>query len=125
MPTSKPRVTVTLDPETYRVLHRWARLQKRSIGKVVSELLDSVIEPLDRAADLMEAAANAPDEVKRGMVEAMVSVESDVLGAYSVIQGAYDSMESASGKGSTPVPVTRGSGTKNTHQNGAIKGRKS
>jgi hypothetical protein len=108
MPTNKPRVTVTLDPETYRVLHRWSSLQKRSIGKVMSELLDSVIEPLDRAADLMEAAANAPDNVKRGMVSAMTSVESDILAAYSTIQEALDTMDSAAGDDGNPRTCNTG-----------------
>ena len=128
MPTMKPRITVTLNQGTYGVIMLWAKLQKRSGGKVISELLDSMVEPLERAADLMEAAAKAPDDVKRGMAQALMSVETDVLAAYDRMQGGFDRVDGALARmeksESTPVPVTRGSGTENTHQFGAKKSRK-
>lgn len=145
MPTKKPRVIVTLEPETHDVIQRWATLQGRSRGKVIAELLDSTVGPLSRAVDLMEAAQRAPGDVKTGLVEALTSVETDLLGYYSKYQALREKVENegeggesldlsgsefeglplAPKGGSTPVPVTRGSGRKNPHQNGAKKGRKS
>jgi len=64
MPTSKPRITLTLNRSTYEVITELARLQKRSPGSVVVELLETVEEPLRNLAALLQAANEAPQDFR-------------------------------------------------------------
>lgn len=115
MPTIKPRVNVTLEPSTHEVIERLAMLQGRTRGAVIADLLDSVAPALSRTVALLEAAANAPRQVKEGLK--------------AVIDSAHDELVAASGEGTkqldfildqltnggaadgvNPHVVTRGSG---------------
>jgi hypothetical protein len=91
MPTSKPRVIVTLDPHVHETIQRLADLQGRSRGKVISELLEAVHPPLMRTVALLEAAREAPEQVKsglRGTIEQMEHELQESLGG-SVQQMDY------------------------------------
>ncbi|WP_460985719.1 hypothetical protein, partial [Staphylococcus aureus] len=68
MPTLKPRVAVTLENQTHEVISRLASLQKRSRSAVIADLLDSIVPALSRTVALLEAAREAPNEVKRGLI---------------------------------------------------------
>jgi hypothetical protein len=118
MPTLKPRVQVTLEPQTHDVIARLAKLQNRTRGSVIAELLDSVAPALIRTVALLEAAFEAPDQVKQGLravVEGvhdeLVSVSGDSIKQLDMLMQRLDG---DSEEGSTPVPVTRGSGTDST-----------
>lgn len=67
MPTVKPRVQVTLEPETHEVIERFARLQSRTRGAVISELLNEIAPAIGRTISLLEAAQEAPNQVKAGL----------------------------------------------------------
>jgi len=112
MPTIKPRVAVTLDPYTHAVIDRLATLQGRTRGSVISDLLDSVTPALTRTVALLEAAAAAPDEVKRGLRGVVESVHDELLAASGVASEQMDLLVTggAAGRGN-PHVVTRGSGT--------------
>jgi len=113
MPTEKPRVTVTLEPSTHEVIARLAKLQKRTRGAVIADLLDSVAPAMTRTVALLEAAAVAPWQVKAGLI--------------SVVEGIHEEFLQAAGDGSRraeyllqqaadPHVVTRGSQTPNSPQ---------
>lgn len=51
MPTIKPRVTITLHPQLHDLISRYARLQGRTRGAVIAELLDSIANPLASTLD--------------------------------------------------------------------------
>jgi len=134
MPTTKPRIAVTLNRRVYETIERLAALQGKSRGAVVAELLDSIHEPLMRTVALLDAAAQAPEEVKRGLRGVIEGVEAQLVGAAGgglaqldwlrarVSGGARAPRSGASvasprvgavgraKRGPTPVPVTRGSG---------------
>lgn len=114
MPTIKPRVQVTLEPATHEVIERFAKLQNRTRGAVIAELLDSIAPPLARTVALLEAAQEAPKTVK----DRLRSVADDLHGELVSLTGqAQDALgqlhaiSEGSPDGSTPVSVTRGSGT--------------
>lgn len=116
MPTLKPRIAITLDQETYDVVARLAELQSRSKGSVVADLVESVLPPLRRTVALLEAAQQAPEDVKAGLRSVVESAHNDLLKLSGSGQRQLDillqSLASAGSQdGSTPVPVTRGSGT--------------
>lgn len=139
MPTIKPRVQVTLEPHDHEVIARLAKLQGRTRGAVIADLLHEVIPALARTVALLEAAAEAPEQVKKGLRSVVDSVHDDLvrvsgdsikqmdfllseLGGGRVEGGAgctpprpaKRSKKAAPFVGATPVPVTRGSGTDST-----------
>lgn len=118
MPTIKPRVAVTLEPKTHEVIERLATLQGRTRGAVIADLLDSVAPALTRTVALLEAALEAPEQVKNGLRsvvegihEELVSASGDSTRQLEQLLGDIDRLPE---EGSTPVSVTRGSGTEPT-----------
>uniref|UniRef100_UPI00287F8070 hypothetical protein n=1 Tax=Pseudomonas aeruginosa TaxID=287 RepID=UPI00287F8070 len=69
MPTIKPRVQVTLEPSTHEVIERLAALQGCSRGAVIADLIDSVAPALGRTVALLEAAREAPAQVRQGLID--------------------------------------------------------
>lgn len=116
MPTVKPRIAITLEQETYDVIARFAELQSRSKGAVVSDLLESVLPPLRRTIALLEAAQQAPEHVKQGLRSVVEATHDDLLKLAGSGNQQLDMLlqglaAAGSQDGSTPVPVTRGSGS--------------
>lgn len=117
MPTIKPRVQVTLEPETHAVIERFASLQNRSRGAVIAELLDSIAPSLRRTVALLEAAIAAPESIKdglRGVVEGLqgelVNVSGDASKQLDILLDQID--KCATDAEASPHVVTRGSGLK-------------
>ncbi len=111
MPTLKPRVQVTLEPETHAVIERLAHLQGRTRGSVIAELLDSVAPPLRRTIALLEAAAEAPNDVKRGFRAAVESAHQELAALSGDASRQLDAfLDSLGEQGADPHVVTRGSG---------------
>jgi hypothetical protein len=130
MPTLKPRVQVTLEPYTHEVIERFARLQNRTRGSIISELLDSIAPPLARTVALLEAAQEAPKSVKQGLRSVVYGLHGELVAVTGEANAAFQHLESimAEEKGlladaSTPVSVTRGSGTDTTPHSKSQKNR--
>lgn len=116
MPTVKPRIAITLEQETYDVVARLAELQSRSKGAVVADLLEAVLPPLRRTVALLEAAQQAPEHVKAGLRSVVEATHDDLLKLTGSGNQQLDMLlqglgSAVSQDGSTPVPVTRGSGS--------------
>ena len=118
MPTSKPRIAVTLPQETFDVLARLAELQNRSRGSIVADLLVEITPPLSRTVALLEAAFSAPAEVRQGLRSVVEGVHDQFLAAagdgINQLDMLFESFSDQQADGPTPVPVTRGSGTDST-----------
>jgi hypothetical protein len=125
MPTIKPRVQVTLEPQTHEVIERLATLQGRTRGAVIADLIDSVAPALARTVALLEAAAAAPLEIKQGLRQVVDGVHDELVGVAGDTIKQMDwllgELGGASSEGSTPVSVTRGSGTDSTPKSKTIK----
>lgn len=128
MPTIKPRVQVTLEPATHAVIERLAVLQGRTRGAVIADLLDSVAPVMGRSVALLEAAAAAPQQVKDGLRSVVQGVHDDLVAVSGAATKSMDDIfEAFGGSGlaaSTPVSVTRGSGTDSTLTPQTTKSRK-
>lgn len=118
MPTVKPRVQVTMEPHDHEVIARLASLQGRTRGAVIADLLHEVIPALARTVALLEAAAAAPEQVKKGLRSVVESVHDELVATagqgIAQMDWLLGELQGGAGKGSTPVPVTRGSGTDST-----------
>ena len=127
MPTVKPRVAVTLEPSTHEVIARMAQLQDRTRGAVIAELLDAVAPALARTVALLEAAQEAPEQVKQGLLGVLDGMHQELLGVSGKASSQVDSIVAKMGspEGGNPHVVTRGSGTgvgvKNQAQKGSEK----
>lgn len=88
MATDKPRITITLNPHVYATLKRMSELGGQPMSSIISELLDSVHEPFMRTVALLDAAAQAPKQVKDGLRQSFEAVERDLYGVvgYTVAQ---------------------------------------
>ena len=116
MPTNKPRVQVTLEPETHAVIARFAQLQGRTRGSVIAELLDSVAPSLTRTVALLEAAFEAPESVKKGLRGVIEDLQGELVSASGDAAKQLDFVlsqmeQDAQNSASNPHVVTRGSGT--------------
>lgn len=79
MPTDKPRITITFPPNLKATISRFADLQGRSFGAVVVDLLETIHDPLMRTLAILDAAREAPEEVKRGLRQVFDDVERETV----------------------------------------------
>lgn len=111
MPTIKPRVQVTLEEQTHAVIDRLARLQGRTRGSIIAELLDSIAPTLARTVSLLEAAVEAPNDVKRGLRAMVEGLHQEVVEVSGEASSQLDMLlDRLSDSGADPHVVTRGSG---------------
>lgn len=115
MPTTKPRITVTLNQHVYDVFARLAELQGQSKGSIIAEILETVYPPLMRTVALLEAANEAPKQVRQGLKSNLEAIERELLKSTEGTTGQLDwmiqEMREASSGVSDPPLVTRGSGS--------------
>lgn len=111
MPTLKPRVQVTLEPHTHEVIERLATLQGRTRGSVIAELLDSIAPSLGRTVAILEAAMEAPNDVKRGLRAMVEDLHQEVISTSGDASRQLDMvLDRLSEQEANPHVVTRGSG---------------
>jgi len=108
MATDKPRITITLNPHVYATLKRMSELGGQPMSSIISELLDSVHDPFMRTVALLDAAAQAPKQIRDGLRQSFEAVEREIYGTvgYTVAQMDWliDQLGKppAGGVGSTP-----------------------
>jgi hypothetical protein len=71
MPTTNPRINVTLSPSLDLVVSRMATHQRVSKSQVLRELLEAAEPALQRAVALMDAAKTASTEARAGLARRM------------------------------------------------------
>jgi predicted DNA-binding protein len=81
MPTEKPRLSVMLEPQTYETLTRLARVQGRSAGAIIREVLEGVEAPLQRVAALLEAVEAQRESVDEAGKQALEEFHKDAAQA--------------------------------------------
>lgn len=145
--TKKPRITVTLEPHAYEVLSRLSAAGGESMSQLVSGFLEIGIPSLERVVLLLEQAKAATGQTREGLKEALARAEGALLPAVaeavlqndlfleditttlqrptvpeaSDVGGGTPPTARRKGEGagqSTPVLVTRGSGTGKTRRVG-------
>lgn len=92
MSTNKPRITVTFPVEHYAVLSKLSELQGVSMSSLVVDLFDSVLPLLERTAEILTSARNAPKEVKDSIRKMLDEAEARVIPAASDIIASLDEM---------------------------------
>lgn len=108
MASPKPRLQISLDHEMYVTIKRFARLQNRPMSKVVSEILEAVHDPLQRTVVLLEAAQDAPRQVKEGLRQVVEDLESDLEGEMGSAIKQLDLLLEKAREGANPRPSNTG-----------------
>jgi len=98
MPTTKPRIAITLPPHTYEVIRRLSELNGDPMSRIVAELVEAVAEPLMRTVALLEAAAAAPKQVRDGLRGTVQAMERELYGAAGYTLGQMDWLINEMGK---------------------------
>lgn len=90
MPTSKPRITITLNNRQHELLEAMSKVQKVSMSSIVVDLLDTAMPVLERVLEMLDAASKAPkaalDELKRSLDVA----EGEVMSLQAAALGQLD-----------------------------------
>lgn len=75
MATTKPRLTITLNPHTHAVITELARLQSKSKASIITDLLDTVVPVFQRTAYLLELSNRATTVVNDDIRDSMELAE--------------------------------------------------
>lgn len=92
MPTIKPRFTVTMNPFDHEVISRLAALQGCTRGALVADLIGSIVPSLARTVALLEAAREAPEQVKSGLRAVVDSLHGELSSASGDASAQLDSL---------------------------------
>ena len=90
MATTKPRLTITLEPHTHAVVSQLAELQGRPKSSVISELLESVTPVLERTCYVLQIAERASSGVSDDLRESMERSEAKLQ---AMMQDALGQMD--------------------------------
>lgn len=80
MPTTKPRISITIDADDLAVLDRYAAASGTPRASMLGALVKATIPELERAAELIELANAAPRQVVQGVVDNLSNATSDAMG---------------------------------------------
>lgn len=105
MPTKKPRATITFQPHHYELLKRWAELQGVSMSALLGEFLEAAYPAMSRTVALLEAAREAPRQVREGLATALDQVEGELRERVEGVEYAFDALDSAVRGGGDDEPV--------------------
>ena len=113
MPTTKPRLQITLRSPTYLLLGRVAKLRRTSRAAVVSEFVEEIAPVLQRVETVLTKAREAGDWAKQWRADAE-EVQRRLEDAASINLDLFERIGTGIGSavgasGPTPEPVTRGS----------------
>ena len=151
MSTSKPRITITLEPHPYEVLRRLSAVNGNSMSSIITQLLDVGIGPLERMVVVAEQLQAMPQEARQEVSDSIHRAEAKLM---PIMIDALDQadffirdaearvvppLQKPSREGSrlrgegvgdlrvsakkTPRPVTRGSGHPKAQKTGSRRGR--
>ena len=121
MATTKPRVTVTLEPRVYETFKVFAEAQGTRPSKVIAELLSEVEPSIRKTLALLLAAKDAPKEVIADLVR---SFDDAARGVEALADNAYsqlDNMGSQLGlSASQPPYINKGVRSPNSQDGSSV-----
>jgi hypothetical protein len=95
MPSSKPRVNLTLDPEAFATLSRLAKAAKLPRARILADLLEEALPLLERTATMLEAAGALSAEARAGLRLRVDALDSQASEGAAVVFDALAKAETA------------------------------
>ncbi|TKC77254.1 hypothetical protein FAZ69_32900 [Trinickia terrae] len=92
MPTTNPRVNVTLKPSLYAVLQRLSKASGNSMSGLIAEFLEPNEEVFTRMATIIEAAASIRDEAKVEVAGSMKRVQTQIEGLLGLSEDVFQAV---------------------------------
>jgi predicted DNA-binding protein len=89
MPTTNPRLSITMSPEDLAILNRYAKASGTPRATLVAELIKSAIPQLQEAAELIELANAAPRKIKQDLVDNLANATADAMGFLQPFNSTY------------------------------------
>ena len=90
MATTKPRITITLEPDQHDVLRRLADLQRTSMSKIVTEFLGEVTPILANVANALEAVQRASSDARAKFVRTAEVAEEELRPLAEFARNQFD-----------------------------------
>lgn len=90
MPTSKPRITITLSEKQHELLSGMAEIQECSMSSLVVELLETAEPVFERVLEMLQAAKRAPKEALAGLKQSLDFAEGHMTGLQVSALGQLD-----------------------------------
>jgi hypothetical protein len=90
VPTSNPRVNVTLNANQYELLSRLGKAQGRSRSAVLVDLLETVTPMLERVVVAIEAAQRVQVQAREGFRKSVDDAEEALLPHVQAAMGQFD-----------------------------------
>ena len=110
MATSKPRVSVTLDPETYAELRELAAINRQSLSAVIGGLLDAVVPTVHRVVEVGRRFQTLSEGMQAQVRGTFEDAEAEIAPALRIVQDqAFSALAAVEETMGDPRPVTRGS----------------
>ena len=94
MPTLKPRISISLEPEQLAILDRFAKATNTPRATVVSDLLGATLPHLSEISELCELAKAAPKRLQDALVDDLSNATLEVMGGIQRAREDYESMVS-------------------------------
>lgn len=99
MPSKLPRIAVSLPPHVYETIKRMSELGGEPMSRIIADLITATAEPLMRTVALLEAAAEAPKQVRDGLRQTVADMERELYGVAGHTIGQMDWLINEMGKG--------------------------
>ena len=96
MPTKKPRLTVTFDPDTYQAIKSFSAVQDRSMGAVINELLTETTPALRRVTSFLTRAKGMNGSLVESIAGDLESAAADMEALESNVDSIIDSISARS-----------------------------
>lgn len=111
MPSTNPRIALTVPLHRYDMLKRLAALQGVSMAGVVTGILDECYPVLERVCTVLEKAKHAQASSLDGIREAMAQAEAQLRPVADDVNSAFNTMVTVIENASrTPTPAPEGRG---------------
>lgn len=123
MPTAKPRVTITLEPEVFETFKVFSEAQGRRPSAVIAELLTEVEPSVRKTLAILLAARGAPKAVLGDLKALFDSVADEVdTAAGGAIREVQQVLEGLDQPPSSNTGVTTGGSSAPNHKPRALRG---
>lgn len=104
MPTTNPRISITLLPAELAVLDRYSKASGTPRATLLAELIRSTVPQLNEAAELIELANAAPRKVRQDLVDNLSNATADAMGFLQPFRNEYSAVMGALQRELIPDP---------------------
>lgn len=107
MPTSKPRVQVTLSQDVYDSIKRYSDVSGMSMSGFISKVLEQATPSLNALIEVVEISNRMSSEARESFLSGASDVEGDIGSIFRKISGLRDDFKDDV-ESSNPLAINKG-----------------